>query len=226
MSDRSPFRPPQITDEEILWASGLLKLPAVAFHGEDGADPRQTVLKSMENVDAQACPGSGKTTLLVAKLAILAKKWQYRTRGMCVVSHTNAARIQIETRLSNTSVGRSLLAYPHFIGTIHAFVNSFLAVPWLRSQGYPMKMIDTEACLERRWNALPFRIRRGLEESGHDRSILSIRSTDFSVGTVRWGRGGVSEPTLQRIAKLWMPVSGQPPKGISVTTRCSFGRTT
>ena len=201
MSDRSPFWL-QITDEDILWASSLLKLPAVAFHGEDGTDPRQEVLKSMKSIDVQACPGSGKTTLLVAKLAILAKKWQYRTRGMCVVSHTNAARIQIETRLRNTSVGQRLLAFPHYIGTIHGFVNDLLAVPWLRSQGYPITMIDTEACLERRWNALPIPTRRGLEINGHDRSVLSINSSDFGVGTLRWGKGrvlGIDTPTYRGI---------------------------
>ena len=92
MGDDPPFDPPAITDEDIRRASSLLKLPDGAFHGETGTDPRQEVLKSMERIDVAACPGSGKTTLLVAKLAILAEKWQHRTRGICVLSHTNAAR--------------------------------------------------------------------------------------------------------------------------------------
>jgi DNA helicase II / ATP-dependent DNA helicase PcrA len=144
----------------------------------------------MESIDVAACPGSGKTTLLVAKLAILAEKWQYRTRGICVLSHTNAARHEIENHLGNTAAGRRLLNYPHYIGTIHGFVNEFLAVPWLRSQGYPIKMIDTEVCHRRRWNSLPFKTRRALEQNHHGPSVLSIKNSDFCIGQVHWGKGG------------------------------------
>lgn len=102
----------KITDEDIRWAALLLGLPSDAFHGEKENDQCQDILKSMKTLDVAACPGSGKTTLLVAKLAILVGKWQYRTRGICVISHTNAARHEIETRLGNTSAGQRLLAYP------------------------------------------------------------------------------------------------------------------
>lgn len=144
MNDRAPFTPPEITDEDIRWACGLLRLESDAFHGKDGNDQRQVVLKSMEPMDIAACPGSGKTTLLVAKLAILSEKWRYRTRGMCVLSHTNAARKEIEMKLGNTSAGRRLLSHPHFIGTIHGFVNEFLAKPWLRAKGHIIKLIDND----------------------------------------------------------------------------------
>ena len=89
MDDQSPFALPEITDEDIHWASALLGLGKDAFFGKDGSDPRHAVIKSMEPMDVAACPGSGKTTLLVAKLAILAEKWRYRTRGICVLSHTD-----------------------------------------------------------------------------------------------------------------------------------------
>lgn len=144
MSEQPLCEPPLITDEDIGWATRLLKLPPAAFYGEDGNDLRQQILKSMDTVDVAACPGSGKTTLLVAKLAIMAEKWQHRTRGICALSHTNVARNEIETRLSNTTAGRRLLSYPHYIGTIHGFVNDFLAMPWLRRNGYPIKVIDTD----------------------------------------------------------------------------------
>jgi hypothetical protein len=187
MSESSPFNPPEVTDGDIRWVSSLLNLRSDAFCGKDGKDPRKTVLKSMEPMDVAACPGSGKTTLLVAKLAILAEKWRYRTRGVCVLSHTNAAREEIETKLGGTMGGRRLLSYPHYIGTIHGFVNEFLARPWLRSHGYRVKMINTEICLNRRWNSLPVATRRALETNGHDSSILTVKSTDFGVGVVPWG---------------------------------------
>jgi len=205
VSDTPSFDPPEVTDEDIGWVSRLLKLPLDAFCGEDGTDSRQEVLKSMEQMDVAACPGSGKTTLLVAKLAILAEKWPYRTRGICVLSHTNGARNEIETRLGNTTVGRRLLSYPHHIGTIHGFVNEILALPWLRSQGYPIKMIDTNICLQRRWNALPFPTRSSLEKNHHDHSVLAVKSSNFSVGEVSWGKRnvlGTNTPTYCAIRDI------------------------
>ena len=144
MSSEGTFESPTITDADICRATRLLGLPVDAFYGPDGTDKRQEVLKCMDSIDVAACPGSGKTTLLVAKLAILAEKWPYRTRGICVLSHTNAARHEIEKHLGNTSVGRRLLGYPHYIGTIHGFVNEFLALPLLRSRGYSSTRFDSD----------------------------------------------------------------------------------
>src|SRR5258708_5457574 len=137
-------KPLNITDNDISWALRLLGLPADAFAGTDGNDPRQDVMRSLQSIDVAACPGSGKTTLLVTKLEILAEKWQLRTRGICVLSHTNVARSEIETSLGSTTTGQQLLSYPHYIGTIHGFVNEFLALPILRSQGLTGTQFSTE----------------------------------------------------------------------------------
>jgi hypothetical protein len=181
MNNDPPFKPPEVTDTDICSASRLLKLPDDAFYGEDCTDARQEVLKSMAQLDIAACPGSGKTTLLVAKLAILAEKWRYRTRGICVLSHTNVARNQIETRLGNTTAGRHLLSYPHYIGTIHGFVNEYLAMPWLRSLGYPIKMINSEICETRRWNKLAHKSRSALKKKYVERSDICISDTSFNL---------------------------------------------
>ena len=86
----------EITDEDILWVEEMMG-------GKVHFDfARVNVLKNMDSVDIQAFPGSGKTTILVAKLAILAKKWPYSNAGICVLSHTNVAREEIEERLGNT----------------------------------------------------------------------------------------------------------------------------
>jgi superfamily I DNA/RNA helicase len=206
MSDGPPFQSLAIADKDIRWASNLLGLKQGAFHGEDGTDPRQDVLKCMETIDVAACPGSSKTTLLVAKLAILAERWPCCTRGICVLSHTNVARHEIEKRLGNTAIGERLLSYPHLVGTIHGFVNEFLAIPWLRSMGYPVKMINTEICQKRRWSALPFSIKSGLEANGYGVSLLSIKSSDFNVGEIHWGKNrtniSMSTPTYQAIQNV------------------------
>ena len=181
MSDRTSLDPSKITDDDIRWVTALLGLKANAFYGVDGKDPRQDALRSMENVDIAACPGSGKTTLLVAKLAILAKKWSFQTQGLCVLSHTNVACNEIKSRLSNTAVGRSLLSYPHFIGTIHGFVNDFLAMPWLRSKGNLLKVIDSDVCETRRWGLLSKGSRFALQQKKVHKSDICILNARFNL---------------------------------------------
>lgn len=139
-------------------------------------------MRSLSSLDIEACPGSGKTTLLVAKLAILANRWNSRRQGVCVLSHTNAARSEIGDRLSSTSAGHLLLRHPHFVGTIHSFVNEFLAIPWLRSKGWPIKTIDTEMALNDRWRRLPRGTRSYLERQHKSVAALGYTQTDFGGG--------------------------------------------
>lgn len=182
MSDGSAFELPAIADGDVRWAAELLGLPRFAFCGTDGSDPRQSVIQCAESMDVAACPGSGKTTVLVAKLAILAAKWTWRTRGMCVLSHTNAARSEIERRLGSTSVGQRLLSYPHFIGTIHGFLNEFLALPWLRSKGYPIRVIDNSICQERVWRKLGPKWRYALQKAHTGKADVVILDARFTPG--------------------------------------------
>lgn len=193
------FDCPQIVTEDVALAAAIMSLPDNAFNGQDGNDPRKNVLLSNESIDVEACPGSGKTTLLVAKLALLAGKWIENRRGICVLSHTNVARDEIENRLGNSKAGRSLLTYPHFVGTIHGFVNEFIAMPWLRSKGIAIKMIDDESVRRRRWFLLDRGIRQQLERNRHGQSLLVVNDFDYGLGEVRWGRGklGVDTPTYK-----------------------------
>ncbi len=185
----------EFQDSAIRWVCDVLDLPATAFSGPDGQDPRLRVLKSLDTLDIEACPGSGKTTLLVAKLAILASKWTEQRRGLCVLSHTNVARREIEQRLGSTAEGQRLLSYPHFIGTIHGFVNEFLAIPWLRSKRYPIEMIDDEIARGRRWRTLPVATRVALETNRYDQGLLKFQDAAFGLGEIRWGRGTLGEGT-------------------------------
>ncbi|MFK0120400.1 UvrD-helicase domain-containing protein [Streptomyces sp. NPDC090994] len=94
--------------------------------------------------DLQAAPGSGKTTLIGLKLALLAGAWTSRTRGICVLSHTNTAKDEIINRLTAVPDGRRFLQYPHFIGTIQSFANTFLALPAIRALGYEVQAVDDD----------------------------------------------------------------------------------
>jgi DNA helicase II / ATP-dependent DNA helicase PcrA len=114
--------------------------------GCDFTDPhQQAFLASLESCDVQAVPGNGKTTLLVAKLALLSRSWKDRHRGVCVVSHTNAARAEVVRLLQRHPTAFALLAYPHFVGTVTAFIDQFVAIPYLRGLGWPLRRIDDAA---------------------------------------------------------------------------------
>jgi DNA helicase-2/ATP-dependent DNA helicase PcrA len=171
-----------VTDADIAWASDAMGLPSHAFSDPKDDDPRVSVLKRLDSLDVEACPGSGKTTLLVTKLAVLAKKWQPLRAGVCVLSHTNVARNEIEEKLGPFPEGAALLHYPHFVGTIHSFVNEFIAIPWLKSQGIEIRAVDTEISLDRRWWALPYGTRKYLSEKHRDKYCLTYASHDFIQG--------------------------------------------
>ena len=176
-----------ISDDDITWAEELLGLPECAFD-----DERREAIRGMGRFDVHACPGSGKTTLVVAKLAILAKKWPHSTQGICVVSHTNVARREIQERLGRTEVGQKLLSYPHFIGTIHAFVNQFVALPWIRSKGWPITVVDTDITLNRRWSKL----RPPTRQSNQLLQLQERALESESIGNpppIRSGRGYLGE---------------------------------
>lgn len=195
---------PEISDQDVQWACKVLGLPETAFSGADGADPRLGVLRDNATLDVEACPGSGKTTLLVAKLAILARHWNAAERGICVLSHTNAARREIERKLGATSEGQRLLSYPHYVGTIHGFVNEYLALPWLRSKGITIEAVDDDICLSWRWRRLPFVTRRALEQRRESIHRLRYLNSDFDLGEIPWGRGGV----LGRASETYQNMQG------------------
>lgn len=105
---------------------------------------RRAVLLENQSRDINAAPGSGKTTVLAAKLLMLSRRWTSSREGVCVLSHTKVARDEIKRRLAASHDGSRLLTHPHFIGTIHAMVNQFLALPYLRSNGMTVDVIDDD----------------------------------------------------------------------------------
>lgn len=177
----------EITDEDILW---IEKMMGDSIHFDSA---RIEVIKNMNSVDVQAFPGSGKTTILVAKLAILAKKWPYNNAGICVLSHTNVAREEIENRLGNTEIGHRLLSYPHFIGTVHSFFDTYVALPWLKSKGYEINMIDTAHVTSLRWSCLPYNTRSYLEKQFKNEAICEYKN---AVGAIDWDKNGTTKELI------------------------------
>lgn len=124
------------------------------FTGES----QRKFLAARESRDVQAAPGNGKTTLLVAKLALLSRCWTSRAQGVCVISHTNAAREEVEKKLFFHPIASTFLGYPHFIGTVTAFIDRFIALPYLRGLGWSVQRIDDDvfgAVAVSRWRSKP-----------------------------------------------------------------------
>ncbi|MFG2592352.1 UvrD-helicase domain-containing protein [Streptomyces sp. NPDC048438] len=118
----------------------------VKLLGLDPLDVEQwDFLQSESTQDLQAAPGSGKTTLIGLKLALMADAWTSPTRGVCVLSHTNTAKNEIADRVGLLAAGRSLLRYPHFIGTIQSFVHTFLGLPAVRDRKVEVRSVDDAA---------------------------------------------------------------------------------
>lgn len=196
-----------IREGDVSWAAALMGLGPDGFApvGED--DSRLRAMLRLDTVDFEACPGSGKTTLLVAKLAVLAMRWPHRQQGICVLSHTNAARNEISAKLSNSAAGSALTRYPHFVGTIHSFVNEYLALPWLRSKGIEVRCVDTQIALLKRWHMLPFKTRIALQKSHLTPAVLIYTNPDHTGGNK--GKFAPHTPTYQAIVAASRAVSEQ-----------------
>lgn len=177
----------EITDADIQWVEEIMN-GKIQF---DNA--RRHIIKNMESIDIQAFPGSGKTTILVAKLAILAKKWMFPNTGICVLSHTNVAREEIEDRLGNNDVGGKLLSYPHFIGTVHSFCDTYITLPWLRSNGYQINVIDTQYVRELRWKILSYKTCLYLERNHRDNGICEYKG---EIGKIDWDKAGQTKQKI------------------------------
>jgi len=150
------------------------------FDDED----RISVLEAMQSIDVQACPGSGKTTLIAAKLILLAKKWPFSDRGICVLSHTNIAKDEIVERLkkSKTPEVQRLLSYPHFIGTFQEFAGKFLAFPQLRSVGIDIKCVDTDICVDLIYSTISQRTRSYIDRKNNFSNVLYDFSIEYGEG--------------------------------------------
>jgi hypothetical protein len=172
-------------------------------------DPnQQNFLTNAVSCDVQAVPGNGKTTLIVAKLALLSRLWKSRTEGVCVISHTNAARHEVEKKLASHPIASAFLGYPHFIGTVTAFLDRFLALPYLRGLGWPLQRIDDdvfEAVAIARYRSKPTLRASSLAQGGARRHQIETWVSSMELAPDFEAEVGV-QPTRLCIRRL----GGQP----------------
>src|SRR5262249_43058728 len=100
-------------------------------------------------------------------------------------------------RLNNSAAGIALTRYPHFVGTIHSFVNEYLAIPWLRSKGINVRCIDTQIALGKRWAMLDGKTRWALQQNRLTPAALIYTQPDYRGGSK--GKFGPHTPTYQAL---------------------------
>ena len=137
---------------------------------------RLDFLKNLDSIDVSACPGSGKTTLIIMKLLLLMEKWESTSQGICVLSHTNVAKDEVSTQLERTGINHNLNGKPHFVGTIHSFINQFITYQYLFSMGYPPQQINTNLAYEWRCKKISHQTKVYLEQHHIELKDIKIES--------------------------------------------------
>lgn len=89
----------------------------------DGLSPDQAAVLRPEVRVVEAAPGAGKTRAIVARFADRANASDF---GVALLSFTNAAVDEAKRRCASSP---ELLAAPHFVGTIDAFLHRFIVTP-------------------------------------------------------------------------------------------------
>lgn len=110
-----------ITKEEIRVAAKLLLYGEASFDAE-----RIAFIQNLQTRDLCAVPGSGKTTALQAKILCLAKhQGKDFNEGILALSFTNSAVASLRAIIS--SLAPNVFKYPNYFGTVHSFLNRFVA---------------------------------------------------------------------------------------------------
>ena len=77
-----------------------------------------------------ACPGSGKTYIVARKVLNYLDKWTLNHQGMAVLSFTNVASQEIMNQLESINENYRNVGYPHFVGTVDSFINTFIVLQY------------------------------------------------------------------------------------------------
>ena len=87
-------------------------------------------LKKFKNdkIIVRACPGSGKTTCVSKRIANFIQKHDYKQQGLSILSFTNIAIDEIKRNYNE--ITHSEIKYPHYIGTIDSFINTYIFLPY------------------------------------------------------------------------------------------------
>ena len=80
-----------------------------------------------------ARPGTGKTSTVTEYCIAVMEGWNANYspwQGMAALSYTNVARYELEKKIRRRGTANRILSPPNFIGTIDAFVNQYIFLPF------------------------------------------------------------------------------------------------
>ncbi|GGQ43076.1 UvrD-helicase domain-containing protein [Couchioplanes azureus] len=93
-------------------------------------DPSGVPLRGHRLLSAR--PGTGKTTTLTSYCIDLAGRWTQQHQpwqGIAMLSYTNVAKDELQSKIHKAGKAAALLQNPHFVGTVDAFINQYLFLP-------------------------------------------------------------------------------------------------
>ncbi|ABC83039.1 UvrD-helicase domain-containing protein [Anaeromyxobacter dehalogenans] len=90
---------------------------------------QRAVVERRGRFTVRACPGSGKTFVVARLLAHRIREWKARHAGIAALSFTNVACEEVRRSLVALRCD-AFGAYPHFLGTLDSFINSFVFLPF------------------------------------------------------------------------------------------------
>ncbi len=110
------------------------------LNGKSFNDNQRDFIELMESKYIIAGPGVGKTTCLAAKIVLLLMKLASENSKdtICIITQTNVAVDEINRILRR--LGLSQINHPHFVGTVHQFFNTFLAIPYIKKHLNPISL--------------------------------------------------------------------------------------
>lgn len=95
-----------------------------AFIDEGLVEEQRNAVRAAERVVVvRACPGAGKTRVFAARFAREVANWRGHRGGVAALSFTNVAQREVKRRVLGLRIPSG---YPHFIGTIDAFLLRFV----------------------------------------------------------------------------------------------------
>lgn len=112
-------------------------------------------LKSEGKVVVLACPGSGKTFSVANKLLNYLDNWTDKHRGIAILSFTNVASEEIYKKMVSLNINKSIIRYPHYIGTVDSFLNEFIMLRYgylkTRDRSRPIIALKNEWKMPFKW---------------------------------------------------------------------------
>lgn len=96
---------------------------------EQLTDSQQKIVGLQGKNILKACPGSGKTFVVAHKVVYDYKLWKEKNKGMAILSFTNVAKDELIANIQEIS-GLKTLPYPHFVGTLDAFISQYILMPF------------------------------------------------------------------------------------------------